>query len=131
MINHLLICEKFDLQHELYPLGENDLLINFLFKTSDINLSAFKRIDSEHIGLTYDFLMNTVLSKDYYENHLLLDLKDNQEIQDTFEQMIREFYFDKRLCNEVLNAFSQVLFLQLFHIYRTNSNTNNAFPNRT
>ncbi|WP_313630528.1 AraC family transcriptional regulator [Enterococcus devriesei] len=121
-------------QHELYPLGENDLLINFLFKTSDINLSAFKRIDSEHIGLTYDFLMNTVLSKDYYENHLLLDLKDNQEIQDTFEQMIREFYFDKRLCNEVLNAFSQVLFLQLSrvyhaqlsHIYGTNSSTSNV-----
>ncbi|GCF95296.1 AraC family transcriptional regulator [Enterococcus florum] len=116
----LLDCHS---QHELFPLGENDLLINFLFKTSDINLSAFKQIDIENTGVTYDFLLNTVLDSEYHENHLLLDLTDHPEIHLTFEQMIREFFSETRLSNQVLTAFSQVLFLQLSQVYHAQLST--------
>lgn len=79
-------------QHELLPLREEDLLINFLFKLSDINLSAFTKIDAKNTGVTYDFLINSVLDSDIHENYLLLDLTNNEEIQATLEQMIREFF---------------------------------------
>ena len=105
-------------QHELLPLREEDLLINFLFKLSDINLSAFTKIDAKNTGVTYDFLINSVLDSDIHENYLLLDLTNNEEIQATLEQMIREFFFDNRLSNDIVNSFSQVLFLQLSRVYQ-------------
>lgn len=116
-------------QHELLPLGEGDLLINFLFKMSDIKLSAFTRFDVENTGVTYDFFINSVFDPNLHKNFLLLDLNGNEEIQATFEQMIREFYQAKRLSNEIINHFSQVLFLQLSRVYRAQLST--IYPSNT
>ncbi|MDY4307725.1 hypothetical protein SNF32_12285 [Enterococcus mundtii] len=30
-------------RHELMPLGEHDILLNFLFKTNDININLLKK----------------------------------------------------------------------------------------
>lgn len=104
-------------EHELAPLGENDLLINFLFRTQDLNLGVLKNIDSRSAGLTYDFIMNAIVGHDSEERHLVLDISQNPEIQTTFEEMIREYQAKRHLTNEVLHAYSQILFLQLSRVY--------------
>lgn len=106
-------------QHELLPLGEKDILLNFLFKTRDININLLKKIDNHSGSLTYDFLMNAILEPGYNETHLILDLSREPEIQVTLDQMILEFFSKKRLGNEIMNAFSQVLFLQLSRVYHS------------
>ncbi|WP_244244709.1 AraC family transcriptional regulator [Marinilactibacillus kalidii] len=106
-------------QHELLPLGQNDILLNFLFKTKDININLLKKIDNRSVGLTFNFLMNAILEPGYNETHLILDLSREPKIQVTLDQMILEFYSNKHLGNEVMNAFSQVLFLQLSRVYHS------------
>lgn len=106
-------------QHELLPLKDEDILLNFLFRTKDININLLKKIDNRSGGLTYDFLMNAILEPGYNETHLILDLSKEPEIQLTLDQMILEFYSKKHLGNEIMNAFSQVLFLQLSRVYHS------------
>lgn len=106
-------------EHELAPLGEKDILINFLFRTKDLNIDILKRINSENTGLTYDFIMNAVLGSDYHDNYLILDIRKYAEIQATLEQMILEFLARNRLTSEILTAQSQVLFLQLSRVYHS------------
>lgn len=105
--------------HELMPLGEGDILLNFLFRTGDINLPLLKQIDHRSGGLTYDFLMNAILEPGYNETHLLLDLTKELEIQVTLDQMILESFAQRHLGNEVMHAYSQVLFLQLSRVYHS------------
>lgn len=106
-------------EHELQPLGENDLLINFLFHTSDMSIDMLKNIDSQNSGLTYNFLMSAILGSGYKDNFLILDINNYPEIQITFEQMIIEFFSQHRLTKEILNSYSQVLFLQLSQVYHS------------
>ncbi|WP_035050983.1 AraC family transcriptional regulator [Carnobacterium pleistocenium] len=106
-------------EHELQPLGENDLLINFLFHTSDMSIDMLKNIDSQSSGLTYNFLMSAILGSGYQDNFLILDINNYPEIQITFEQMIIEFFSQHRLTKEILNSYSQVLFLQLSQVYHS------------
>lgn len=106
-------------RHELMPLGGKDILLNFLFKTNDININLLKKIDNRSGGLTYNFLMNAILEPGYNETHLLLHLSKEPEIQVTLDQMILEYFSKKHLGNEIMNAFSQVLFLQLSRVYHS------------
>lgn len=106
-------------EHELQPLGENDLLINFLFRTSDMSIDILKNIDSQNPSLTYNFLMSAILGSGYQDNFLILDINKHPEVQITFEQMIVEFFSRHRLTKELLNSYSQVLFLQLSRIYHS------------
>lgn len=106
-------------EHELMALGEEDILINFLFKTKELNIDLLKNIDNRSVGLTYDFIMNAILGPNYHENYLILDLHNNPEIQSTLTQMILEFYQNQHLGNEIINAHSQLLFLQLSRVYHS------------
>lgn len=108
-----------DSRHELAALGEQDLLINFLFRTKDLNIGSLKRIDAAGAGMTYDFIMNAVLGPNFHENYLMLDLKAEPEVRQTLEQMISEGLANRRLRNEILDSLSQVLFLQLTRIYQS------------
>lgn len=115
---HLLLLDT-NSKHELAPLNENDILLNFLFKTSDINIALLKKINRRSSSLTHDFLMNALFEFGYNETHLLLDLSKEPEIQVTLDQMILEYFSGKPIGNEVLNAYSQVLFLQLSRVYQS------------
>ncbi|WP_148229429.1 AraC family transcriptional regulator [Carnobacterium sp. 17-4] len=106
-------------KHELLPLGEKDLLINFLFRTSDMNIDMLKNIDNQNSSLTYNFLMSAILGSGYQDNFLILDINNHLEIQITFEQMIVEFFSQHNLTKELLNSYSQVLFLQLSRVYHS------------
>jgi len=105
--------------HQLSALGENDILLNFLFRTKDININFLKNIDNHSKRLTYNFLMHTILDPSYNETHLLLDLSRDPEIQVTLEQMILEFLSNKSLGSNIMNSFSQLLFLQLSRVYHS------------
>lgn len=63
--------------------------------------------------------MNAILEPGYNETHLLLHLAKEPEIQVTLDQMILEYFSKKHLGNEIMNAFSQVLFLQLSRVYHS------------
>lgn len=116
--NQVLLLDT-NSQHELFPLSENDLLINFLFKTDEVSLDLLKKIDPRSVGLTYNFIMNALLGQNYHENYLVLDIQYNPEIQVTFEQMILEFIDNKHLSNELVNSYAQILFLQLSRVYHS------------
>lgn len=104
-------------EHELMALGEEDILINFLFKTKELHIDLLKRIDNRSVGLTYDFIMNAILGPHHHENYLILDLRNNPEIQSTLAQMILEFYQNQHLGREIIDAYAQLLFLQLSRVY--------------
>ncbi|WP_159721960.1 AraC family transcriptional regulator [Enterococcus sp. CSURQ0835] len=106
-------------EHELAALGPNDLLINFLFRTKELNIDLLKRIDTRSAGLTYNFLMSAILGNNYNDNFLVLDLTEHPEIQTTFEQMMHEFHEPKRLTKEIMDAYTQILFLQLSRVYHS------------
>ncbi|QXN86047.1 AraC family transcriptional regulator [Tetragenococcus halophilus] len=105
--------------HSLSPLNKNDILINFLFKNENASIELLKNIDGRHEGMTYHYLMNAILEPEFNETHLLLDLSCDPEIQITLKQMILAFYNKNYLSDQILNAYTQVLFLQLSQLYHS------------
>ena len=114
---HQILIMDSNSTHELMPLGEDDILINIYLRTADIKIDVLKKIATPTGGPTYDFLMNSILGKDYRKSYLILDIHEDRPIQITLEQMIWESLSVQHLTAETLSAYFHLLFLQLSRLY--------------
>lgn len=92
--------------HSIESLGENDILINLLFRDKSISFDLLNKIHSKN-SLTYDFLSNVSLGKKTKRNFILFP--QNSDIQKTMDSIIEEYYQQESFSNSIIESYLEIL----------------------
>ncbi|GEN48895.1 AraC family ligand binding domain-containing protein [Ligilactobacillus pobuzihii] len=92
--------------HSIESLGEDDILINLLFRDKNISFDLLNKIHSKN-SLTYDFLSNISLGKKTKSNFIFFP--QNSDIQKTMNSIIEEYYQQEPFSNSIIEAYLEIL----------------------
>lgn len=102
--------------HSIGTAGENDLLINILFRDRNISLDLLNQIHSTK-SVLYDFLLNRVDSQTKDMQYILFSAHDNQSIQTTIDSLIEEYYQPDDFSDTIIQASLTILIAKLIRNY--------------
>ncbi|AUI72019.1 AraC family transcriptional regulator [Companilactobacillus alimentarius] len=99
--------------HKIDPLNENDILINFLFKGTDLNLNFLTNVNQQY-SPSFDFILNAVTGnkENSHENFMLIQ-NDNSEIPHILEQIMIEYFFPKKFSGQIIKNYISIIFFDL------------------
>lgn len=104
-------------QHSIATLGEKDLLINILFKNSNINIDLLKDLRRSH-SVLYDFLLKSSINvQNEKESFILFKTANNNKISQIIDAIIEEYFLKKEYSNTVIKAYLQILITNLVRDY--------------
>lgn len=103
-------------KHAIGYLGTNDLLINILFRNRDINLELLNGLRSSQ-SVLYEFLLDRRFGAKGKIHHLLFSHKQVNEVQDTLDRIIDEYYLQKEFADTTISGYMSVLIAQLVRNY--------------
>lgn len=92
--------------HSINSLGENDLLINLLFRDQNITFNLLNDIHSNN-SLTYSFLSDISLGKKPNQNFIIFP--ENQDIRMTMDSIIEEYYLQEPFSNSIIESYLDIL----------------------
>lgn len=103
--------------HSIKALGENDLLINILFRTKNISISLLNDLKRSN-NIFYDFLLSQVINKqNKNRDYLIFTKRRNQEVQATLDRIIEEYYSNNDFSNSIIKSYLSILLVQLVREY--------------
>ena len=77
--------------HSIKALGDNDLLINILFRTKNISINLLNDLRRSN-NIFYDFLLSQVIEdSNHKRDYLVFTKKRNTEVQETLDRIIDEY----------------------------------------
>lgn len=100
--------------HSLGYTGEDDLLINILFRDDLLNIDFLKGLRKSR-NVLYQFLLRGATGRDdgRGSDYLLFRTAANPEITATVDHMINEYYLNEEFSDSILEAELQILIVQL------------------
>ncbi|MCA1343690.1 MULTISPECIES: AraC family transcriptional regulator [Lactiplantibacillus] len=103
--------------HSIKALGEDDLLINILFRTKNISISLLNDLRRSN-NIFYDFLLSQVINKqNKNRDYLIFTKRRNQEVQATLDRIIEEYYSNNDFSNSIIKSYLSILLVQLVREY--------------
>ncbi|AVK64030.1 AraC family transcriptional regulator [Lactobacillus sp. CBA3606] len=106
--------------HSIAALGDDDLLINILFRTKNISIDLLNDLRRSN-SVLYDFLLNQVVGKqDQSRDYLIFSKRRSSEITDTLNRIIEEYYLKKDFSNAIIQSYLSILLVQLVRKYPLN-----------
>ncbi|MQS75557.1 AraC family transcriptional regulator [Companilactobacillus halodurans] len=117
---HEIILHKHDIilldtgsKHKIDPLNENDILVNFLFKRSDLNFSFLTNM-SHKFSPSLNFVLNAVNGdKDNSHKNFMLIKNSGEDLPHILERTMEEYFFPKRFSNQIINHYVPIIFFEL------------------
>jgi AraC-like DNA-binding protein/mannose-6-phosphate isomerase-like protein (cupin superfamily) len=104
--------------HSLEPLGDNDILINILFRNKSIHLDLLKQLyDSDSI--LFNFLMNTTTRDKTVPLYILFRKGKNSEVVRIIDTILSEYYFSRRFSNQIISSYLPILLISLIRDYQS------------
>ena len=105
-------------QHTIKALGQDDLMINVLFRDRNLSLNLLNQLQAQK-SVFYDFLLNHVATSQ--SQHLLFQAKQTAqpEIQATLDNLICEYYQHQSFADTIIQAQLTILIALLVRHYPT------------
>lgn len=104
-------------EHSIEALGENDLLINILFRNSNINIDFLKDLRRSR-SVLYDFLLKSPIKANEEQNYLIFRTAKNNKISQIMDEIIEEYFLKKEFSDAIIKAYLQILVTNLVRDYR-------------
>ncbi|GEO46229.1 AraC family transcriptional regulator [Companilactobacillus kimchii] len=100
-------------KHKIDPLNENDILINFLFKETDLSLDFLNNINQQY-SPSFSFVVNAIIGNNYdnHKNFLLLRESDSS-LPFILEQIMNEYFFPKYFSNQIIKNYIPIIFFEM------------------
>ncbi|CAJ2233632.1 helix-turn-helix domain-containing protein [Companilactobacillus paralimentarius] len=100
-------------KHKIDPLNENDILINFLFKGSDLSLDFLNNINQQY-SPSFSFVVNAIIGNNYdnHKNFLLLR-KSDSSLPFILERIMNEYFFPKLFSNQIIKNYIPIIFFEM------------------
>lgn len=110
---HDLILLDTGSKHKIDPLNENDILVNFLFKGSNLSLDFLNNINQQY-SPSFNFVMNAIIgsNEDNHQNFMYINGK-NSALPIVLEQVMNEYFFPKRFSNQIIKNYIPIIFFEL------------------
>lgn len=109
-----------NINHEIEALGENDILINILIKSEDINTEILQKMAISKSILT-EFLLYASQDWNSHSQYLLFKSGDNDKIQGIIKSILLEYYDESIYSMEVIKLTLPLLFIELVRSYNENT----------
>ncbi|MFT9451311.1 AraC family ligand binding domain-containing protein, partial [Liquorilactobacillus ghanensis] len=88
-------------EHSIEALGENDLLINILFRNSNINIDFLKDLRRSR-SVLYDFLLKSPIKANEEQNYLIFRTAKNNKISQIMDEIIEEYFLKKEFSDAII-----------------------------
>ncbi|BEI54870.1 AraC family transcriptional regulator [Lactiplantibacillus plantarum] len=106
--------------HSIKALGDNDLLINILFRTKNISINLLNDLRRSN-NIFYDFLLSQVIEdSNHKRDYFVFTKKRNTEVQETLDRIIDEYYLKRDFSNSIIKSYLSILLVQLVREYPLN-----------
>ncbi|MCO7174910.1 helix-turn-helix domain-containing protein [Sporolactobacillus kofuensis] len=115
--------------HEIKALGEEDILINMLFRNNSISIQWLNSVKQSR-SLLFDFLLNSITGVNNVRDYILFHVSDVNHIQNIMKQMIIEYFLSKDYSSELVGLYLPILFTELVRNY-TFSDFKEPYPSNT
>ncbi|EJF02239.1 AraC family transcriptional regulator [Liquorilactobacillus mali] len=103
--------------HSIGALGENDLLINILFRNSNINIDLLKDLRRSR-SVLYDFLLRSSIKSNQKQDFLVFRTAKNYKISQIMDEIIEEYFLKREFSDTVIKSYLQILITNLVRNYR-------------
>lgn len=108
--------------HKIEPVGEGDIIINWLMRKSYFNSDLLSRLSGN--DLLSEFIINAVYKTKEYNQFIVFHSGDNIKIRQSMNEILYE-YFDRNLCSdEVISSHIIIIFSELLRLYKTRNHEN-------
>ncbi|MGJ8731099.1 AraC family transcriptional regulator [Listeria aquatica] len=98
--------------HSIKATGENDILINILFRDQSINLEWLTGIKKKN-SLVYDFLLNSAVDGQRMKKYIIFKSANIPHIKRVLEQIIVEYFLDEEFSTKMITLYLPILFTEL------------------
>ncbi|WP_424321328.1 AraC family transcriptional regulator [Lacticaseibacillus chiayiensis] len=98
-------------EHSIDALGENDILINVLFRDRNISLDFLNQIQSQQ-SVLYDFLINHLREKKTEKRYMIFR-SGMHDIRTSLERIIEEYFRPRPFSDTIIQAELTVLIAEL------------------
>lgn len=103
-------------EHAIDALGDNDILINILFRDRNISLDFLSQIQSQQ-SVLYDFMINHLREKKTEKRYMLFR-SGLHDIQTTLERIIEEYFQPRAFSDTIIQSELTVLIAELIRGHR-------------
>lgn len=98
--------------HSIAALGEEDILINILFRDQSINLEWLTGMKKKN-SLVYDFLLNSAVDGNRMKKYIIFKSANIPHIKQILEQIITEYFQDEEFSTKMITLYLPILFTEL------------------
>lgn len=102
--------------HSIKRLGENDILINLLFRDKNISINFLNDM-SRTKSVLYEFLINRAAGENNSIKYLVFGKNIDNDINKTMEDIITEYYSKREFSNTIIKSYLSILLAKLVRHY--------------
>lgn len=106
--------------HCIKKLGPNDILINILFKDTNISIDWLNKL-KKSTSLVYEFLSNRSYGRKNDEHYIIFKHDYETNISYTTENLIAEYFEKKVFYSETVSSYLRILLTELVRGYKFKS----------
>lgn len=103
-------------KHSIGPCGENDILVNILFRDQEISISMLNDL-RRNKSVFYEFLLNRSTNKENPRKYLIFRSHNQTEVRDTLDHIIDEYFQSREFANTIIKNYLAILMTQLVRNY--------------
>lgn len=104
-------------KHSIDTLGENDILINILFRTKDIHIDLLNKLKHSQSAL-FNFLLNVSTGDLNHIRSLIFRNTGKTGVSTVIETIMSEYFFPSEYSDEIISSYLPILFLTLARDYK-------------
>lgn len=101
--------------------GENDIVINFVFRKSYFNDGFLNRLSDK--GLITNFLLSTLSNSQEHNKYLIFKTAENFRFHNIVQSLLCEYYAPSICYNELNKTYMALVFLELINSIYDNTNS--------
>lgn len=98
--------------HSIKATGDQDILINILFRDKNINLNWLAEIKKQN-SLVYDFLLNSAANEHSFRKYIIFKSTHIPHIQQILDQIITEYFRNEAFSTKIITFYLPILFTEL------------------
>lgn len=104
--------------HSLEALGDDDILINILFRNKSIHLDLLDKLyDSDSV--LFNFLMNTTTRNQTEPLFILFKKHGNSDVTHIIDTVLSEYFFSRKFSNQIISSYLPILLITLVRDYQS------------
>ena len=102
--------------HSISSLGENDLLVNILFRNTNISLDLLKELKGQG-SVLFNFLLKEENERKGARDFVVFRTDNNFRLRETLDDIIDEYFTSQQFSDLMLKSYLNILLAQLIRNY--------------